>query len=47
MGRLTLGRKRAVIETLMTIVVHSVGQGNRRNMSDAAMAQSLSILWHA
>ncbi len=44
---LTLGRKRAVIEALMTIVVHSVGQGNRRNMSDAAMARTLSVLWHA
>ncbi len=44
---LTLGRKRAVIEALMTIVVHSVGQGNRRNMPDAAMAQTLSVLWHA
>ncbi|AMG82267.1 hypothetical protein AXH82_01900 [Microbacterium sp. PAMC 28756] len=44
---LTLGRKRAVIEALMTIVVHSVGQGNRRNMPDAAMAGTLSILWHA
>lgn len=43
---LTLGRKRAVIEALMTIVVHSVGQGNRRNMPDAAMAGTLSILWH-
>lgn len=44
---LTLGRKRAVIEALMTIVVYSVGQGNRRNMPDAAMAATLTVLWHA
>lgn len=44
---LTLGRKRTVIEALMTIVVYSVGQGNRRNMPDAAMAGTLSILWRA
>lgn len=43
---LTLGRKRAVVETLMTIIVHSVGQGNRRNMPDAALAGMLSTLWH-
>lgn len=44
---LTLGRKRAVLEALVTIVLHSVGQGNRRNMPDAAMAQTVTVLWHA
>lgn len=43
---LPLGQKRAVLESLMTVVVHSVGQGNRRNMPDAAMAGTLSIAWH-
>ncbi|AZS48181.1 recombinase family protein [Microbacterium oxydans] len=43
---LPLGRKRAVLETLLTIEVHSVGQGNRRNMSDEAMARTLTITWH-
>lgn len=44
---LPLGRRRAVVEALMTIVVYSVGQGNRRNMPDAAMARTLTILRHA
>ncbi|WDH78257.1 recombinase family protein [Microbacterium esteraromaticum] len=44
-GQLPLGHKRAVIEALMTIVVYSVGQGNRRNMTDEAMANTLSIVW--
>ncbi|WP_426621459.1 recombinase family protein [Microbacterium sp. As-52] len=43
---LPLGRKRAVLEALMTIEVHSVGQGNRRNMPDEAMARTLTITWH-
>lgn len=43
---LPLGRKRAVLEALMTIEVHSVGQGNRRNMPDEAMARTLTIAWH-
>lgn len=43
---LSLGRKRAVIEALMTIVVYSVGQGNRRNMTEAAMAATLTIHWN-
>lgn len=43
---LPLGRKRAVLEALLTIEVHSVGQGNRRNMSDEAMARTLTITWH-
>ncbi len=42
---LPLGRKRAVLEALATVVVHSVGQGNRRNMSDAAMARTVTIEW--
>ncbi|MGJ0389029.1 recombinase family protein [Microbacterium sp. CGR1] len=43
---LPLGRKRAVLEALLIIEVHSVGQGNRRNMSDEAMARTLTITWH-
>lgn len=43
---LPLGRKRAVLEALLTIEVHSVGQGNRRNMSDEAMARTLTVTWH-
>lgn len=43
---LPLGRKRAVLEALLTIEVHSVGQGNRRNMPDEAMARTLTITWH-
>ena len=43
---LTLGHKRAVLEALMTVVVHSVGQGNRRVMSDEAMSKTVEIVWH-
>ncbi|MGW4927972.1 recombinase family protein [Agromyces sp. NPDC004153] len=43
---LPLSRKRAILETLATVVVHSVGQGNRRNMSDEAMARTVTIEWH-
>ncbi|MEZ3155546.1 recombinase family protein [Microbacterium sp. BWR-S6Y] len=43
---LTLGRKRAILEALATVVVHSVGQGNRRNMSDEAMAKTVDFEWH-
>jgi site-specific DNA recombinase len=42
---LTLGRRRAILETLATVVVHSVGQGNRRNMSDEVMAHTVTIDW--
>ena len=44
---LSLGRKRAIVEALMSIVVHSVGQGNRRRMSAEAMAKTLTVTWHA
>jgi DNA invertase Pin-like site-specific DNA recombinase len=43
---LPLSRKRAVLEMLATVVVKSVGQGNRRNMSDEAMAKTVTIEWH-
>lgn len=43
---LSLGHKRAILEALMTVVVHSVGQGNRRSMSDEAMARTVTIEWH-
>lgn len=43
---LPLGRKRAILEALATVTVHSVGQGNRRNMSDEALAKTLTIDWH-
>ncbi|WZH35476.1 MAG: recombinase family protein [Microbacterium enclense] len=43
---LTLGRKRAILEALAVVVVHSVGQGNRRNMSDEAMAKTVDFIWH-
>lgn len=43
---LPLGRKRAVLEALLTIEVHSVGQGNRRNMPDEAMDKTLTLTWH-
>lgn len=43
---LTLGHKRAILEALMTVVVHSVGQGNRRVLSDEAMAKTIEIVWH-
>jgi site-specific DNA recombinase len=45
-GQLSLGHKRAVLEALMTVVVHSVGQGNRRNMSDETMAKTVTVEWH-
>jgi hypothetical protein len=43
---LPLSRKRAILEALATVVVHSVGQGNRRNMSDEAMERTVTIEWH-
>jgi len=42
---LSLGHRRTILETLATVVVHSVGQGNRRNMSDEAMALTVTIDW--
>jgi DNA invertase Pin-like site-specific DNA recombinase len=42
---LSLGRRRAILDALLTVVVHSVGQGNRRNMSDEAMARTVTIEW--
>lgn len=43
---LTLGRKRAILEALVTPVVFSVGQGNRRRMSDEAMSKTVHFDWH-
>lgn len=43
---LTLGKKRAVLEALATVVVFSVGQGNRRRMSDEAMSRTVRFDWH-
>lgn len=43
---LTLGKRRAILETLATVVVYSVGQGNRRRMSDEAMARTVDFIWH-
>lgn len=43
---LTLGRKRAILEALATVVVHSVGQGNRRRMDDEAMSRTVAFEWH-
>lgn len=43
---LTLGRKRTILEALATVVVHTVGQGNRRNMSDEAMSKTVAFEWH-
>ncbi|WP_298944157.1 recombinase family protein [uncultured Microbacterium sp.] len=43
---LTLGKKRAILEALATVVVYSVGQGNRRRMSDEAMARTVRFDWH-
>ncbi|WP_347756091.1 recombinase family protein [Agrococcus sp. ProA11] len=40
---LSLSRRRAVLEALVDVVVHSVGQGNRRSMSDAALDRTVSI----
>lgn len=45
---LTLGKKRAILEALATVVVHSVGQGGRSNrMSDEEMARTVVFDWHA
>ena len=41
---LSLGVQRAILEQLYAIVVYSVGQGNRRNMPDAAMALTLDLV---
>ncbi len=43
---LPLGKRRAILEALATVVVYSVGQGNRRRMSDEAMAKTVDIVWH-
>lgn len=43
---LPLGKKRAVLEALATVVVYSVGQGNRRRMSDEAMSRTVAFEWH-
>ncbi|MGW9627642.1 recombinase family protein [Microbacterium sp. NPDC055521] len=43
---LTLGRRRAIVEALVTPVVYSVGQGNRRRMSDEAMSKTVRFDWH-
>ena len=43
---LALGKKRAILEALATVVVFSVGQGNRRRMSDEAMAKTVRFDWH-
>lgn len=44
---LTLGKKRAILEALATVVVHSVGQGGRSNrMSDEEMARTVVFDWH-
>lgn len=43
---LTLGRKRAILEALVTPVLLSVGQGNRRRMTDEAMARTVRFDWH-
>lgn len=43
---LSLGKKRAILEALATVVVFSVGQGNRRRMSDEAMARTVRFDWH-
>lgn len=40
---LTLGEKRAVLGDLFTIRVHSVGQGNRRNMPAEKFAKTVTI----
>ncbi|MEV8265446.1 recombinase family protein [Microbacterium sp. NPDC077057] len=40
---LTLGEKRAVLGDLFTIRVHSVGQGNRRNMPADKFAKTVTI----
>lgn len=44
---LPLSRKRAILEALATVVVHTIGQGNRRKLSDEAMARTVTLEWHA
>ena len=41
---LSLGVRRAILEQLYEVVVYSVGQGNRRNMPDAAMARTVDLV---
>lgn len=41
---LSLGVRRAILEQLYAVVVYSVGQGNRRNMPDAAMARTVDLV---
>jgi len=41
---LSLGVRRAILEQLYAVIVYSVGQGNRRNMSDAAMALTVDLV---
>jgi len=43
---LSLGKKRGILEALATVVVFSVGQGNRRRMSDEAMSRTVRFDWH-
>jgi site-specific DNA recombinase len=43
---LSLGRKRAIVDALMAIRVHTVGQGNRRRMSAEAIGKTLTVEWH-
>lgn len=43
---LALGKKRAILEALVTPVLFSVGQGNRRRMSDEAMSKTVRFDWH-
>ncbi|MCS5735515.1 hypothetical protein [Herbiconiux daphne] len=40
-----LGVKREIVDALMTMTVHSVGQGNRRKMSDEQLAKTVTIEW--
>lgn len=42
---LSLGKKRGILEALATVVVFSVGQGNRRRMSDEAMSRTVRFDW--
>ncbi len=41
---LSLGVQRAILEQLYAVVVYSVGQGNRRNMPDAALARTVDLV---
>jgi site-specific DNA recombinase len=43
---LSLVHKRAILEALMVVVVDLIGQGNRRVMSDEAMAKTVDTHWH-